>query len=267
MRKYVPSREAPLPLLLLLGLAVSFAQLQGQPAGEEQEAEAPQGVQLGAEPAWGEFLVDEQGRSLYIYTEDEPGAGESVCFELCASNWPPFTPAGEPALGEGVDPELLGAFERADGETQVTYAGWPLYYSARDAEAGHTRGQMIGGSFFLITSAGDTITEEREVAAVEVDEEEMAQLMEAGEQSYIGHCQVCHGDQGQGGIGPALAGNSLVGDADFLVARIIEGFPDHGMPPFGHLSDEEIAAVATFTRNAWGNEFGPVVSEQVEEHR
>jgi len=39
------------------------------------------------------------------------------------------------------------------------------------------------------------------------------------------------------------------------------------MPAFGQLSDEEVAAVATYIRNSWGNKFGGVKPEQAKAAR
>ncbi|RYF55170.1 MAG: cytochrome c, partial [Comamonadaceae bacterium] len=42
----------------------------------------------------------------------------------------------------------------------------------------------------------------------------------------------------------------------------------HGMPPFGHvLSENDVAALATYIRNSWGNEAGPVSSLAVKQAR
>ena len=92
-------------------------------------------------------------------------------------------------------------------------------------------------------------------------------VMTRGADLYKNRCAECHGDKGQGARGayPPLAGNRKVtmARAANLVRVIFEGgFPPttlgnprpYGMPPFGHaLSNAEIAAVATYVRNAWGN--------------
>lgn len=94
-----------------------------------------------------------------------------------------------------------------------------------------------------------------------------AQTLQRGQALYARHCAQCHGDGGEGVAGalPALAGNrAVVLQSPVNVIRTIlhggylpatAGNPrPHGMPPFLHvLSDEEIADVATFVRNAWGN--------------
>ena len=94
-----------------------------------------------------------------------------------------------------------------------------------------------------------------------------ASALERGAKVYEQHCAQCHGEQGGGkpGAFPALKGNRAVVLADPTnVVRVVlqggylpatAGNPrPHGMPPFQHLlADEEVAAVATFIRNSWGN--------------
>jgi mono/diheme cytochrome c family protein len=79
-------------------------------------------------------------------------------------------------------------------------------------------------------------------------------------------CFVCHGQEGFGGIGPAFRNNPFLKLTDYVAAQIIIG---RGvMPPFGDkLNSEQIAAVATYIRNSWGNHFGEVKPEQVTQVR
>jgi mono/diheme cytochrome c family protein len=93
-----------------------------------------------------------------------------------------------------------------------------------------------------------------------------------GSELYTTRCAGCHGDRGEGvpGIYPALAGNRAVTlDSPANVVQVIRwgGFAPStsgnprpfGMPPFGQvLSQDDIASVATFVRQAWGNEAGEV---------
>jgi mono/diheme cytochrome c family protein len=97
---------------------------------------------------------------------------------------------------------------------------------------------------------------------------------ERGERLYGLHCAQCHGDQGEGvpGVYPALAGNRAVTMASpvNMVRVVIEGgyAPStagnprpYGMPPFASvLNNDEIAAVLSHVRGAWGNQ-GTRVSE------
>jgi mono/diheme cytochrome c family protein len=106
-------------------------------------------------------------------------------------------------------------------------------------------------------------------------------MLEQGAKIYADRCAGCHGPQGQGATGAiaALAGNrSVTLDSAANVIRVIlaGGFPPatagnprpYGMPPFAQsLSDEEIAAVATYIRNAWGHAAPPVTALEVLRHR
>lgn len=93
-------------------------------------------------------------------------------------------------------------------------------------------------------------------------------LMEQGQTIFSSNCSSCHGAEGQGLVGPALAGNRYLQRTEGVITTILGGRPEHGMPSFaGQLDDQQIAAVATFIRNSWGNSFGPVTPEQVAEQR
>lgn len=43
----------------------------------------------------------------------------------------------------------LGVISRADGTSQITYNGWPLYYWVKDAKPGDTTGQNVGNVWFV----------------------------------------------------------------------------------------------------------------------
>lgn len=66
-------------------------------------------------------------------------------------------------------------------------------------------------------------------------------------------CIGCHGPEGQGGVGPKLAGNEkLLKDPVYVHTIIAKG--KGGMPAFeGKLKDNEIYAVANYLLNSWGN--------------
>ncbi|MCC6734749.1 MAG: cytochrome c [Bauldia sp.] len=85
-----------------------------------------------------------------------------------------------------------------------------------------------------------------------------AEVMTAGQDGYTRNCQVCHGANGEGGIGFRLDGNPIMQSSAGVVEMILEGNLNHGMPPFGTLSDEVIAAIATYVRNSWANSYGLV---------
>ena len=103
----------------------------------------------------GTVLVDGEGHTLYLFDEDDQGA--SACSGGCAETWPPLV--GEPSAGDGADGELLGTIERDDGDTQVTYAGMPLYRYAPDQGPGDVSGQGVGGVWWVVSPAGERLTE------------------------------------------------------------------------------------------------------------
>jgi predicted lipoprotein with Yx(FWY)xxD motif len=109
-----------------------------------------------ASTALGTILVDSQGRTLYLFTHDS--GSTSMCSGACATAWPPLVANGTPTATSGANAALLGTSKRADGTTQVTYHGHPLYRFVNDVNPGQTNGQGVvafGGSWFAVTAAGN----------------------------------------------------------------------------------------------------------------
>ncbi len=106
-------------------------------------------------------------------------------------------------------------------------------------------------------------------------------VMELGRSTYTQQCAMCHGAEGKGfpPSYPPLAGNqSITMSSPVNSIRMVlnGGYPPgtkknprpHGMPPFSHiLSDNEVAAVVTYIRVAWGNSGTPVTTAQANELR
>ncbi|HTX93208.1 MAG TPA: hypothetical protein VMC09_18480 [Anaerolineales bacterium] len=115
-------------------------------------ASGPANLMVGQNATLGSFLVDSNGMTLYIYTKDTPNT--SNCSGGCATAWPPLLTNGAPTAGTGVTASMLGTTTRADGTTQVTYNGWPLYYFANDKAAGDTKGEGVGSVWYVMTPAG-----------------------------------------------------------------------------------------------------------------
>lgn len=81
-----------------------------------------------------------------------------------------------------------------------------------------------------------------------------------GRQLYEEHCALCHGDSGAGRspVFPALRGNERLGNAARIVRAVREGAGN--MPPFPALNADETAALASYVRTAWTNDFGAVTA-------
>ena len=90
----------------------------------------------------------------------------------------------------------------------------------------------------------------------------LAELTQKGEKVYAANCQACHQATGQG-MGPikALDGAAVVLDADKSkqIAVLLNGQNNLTMPAWKQLSDTEIAAVISYTKNTWSNKTGQLV--------
>ena len=85
----------------------------------------------------------------------------------------------------------------------------------------------------------------------------LAELNTKGAAVYAANCVACHQDSGKGvpGAFPALDGSKVVnGPKGDQIAMLLNG--KNAMPAWKTLSDTEIAAVITYTRNHWSNKAG-----------
>ncbi len=87
----------------------------------------------------------------------------------------------------------------------------------------------------------------------------------AGEGVYRAMCQGCHMPDGRGAVGagayPALANNPKLAAAGYPLTLIIRG--QRAMPPVGSfLDDEQVAAVTTYIRTRWGNDYREKVTAE-----
>lgn len=122
-------------------------------------------------------------------------------------------------------------------------------------------GAEAGGSASAASAAGSTVSPQR---------------MSEGRSLFDTHCATCHQQTGEGvpGAFPPLAGNTNLKSAALIVETIRSGHSgkitvegrtfDTTMPAIGAgFSSDQIAAVATYVRNAWGNDYGSVSEKQV----
>ncbi|MEV0292604.1 hypothetical protein [Nocardia sp. NPDC050710] len=106
-------------------------------------------------PNIGQYVSDGSGRSLYRFDKDTAQPSVSNCAGQCAATWPPLTVARDQSLfAAGVDPQLIGFIERADGTCQITIGGWPVYYFAKDKNPGDLLGQGVGQTWFAVAPNG-----------------------------------------------------------------------------------------------------------------
>jgi len=185
----------------------------------------------------------------------------------------PFTVERGPGLEvRGLEPGAT-VTGRVDIDV-VTPAGTPTAGSAPASAAAPIRGPatwlyvlatvlILGGIwlFFMIVPiysslvpAPSTASAGAQVAGPPVDQA----LLKSGEQLYTSDCASCHKPSGEGmpPTFPALAGNSFLSDASAVVKRIYDG--SGAMPSHHSYSATQLAAVATYVRNTWGNSYGGV---------
>lgn len=87
-------------------------------------------------------------------------------------------------------------------------------------------------------------------------------LAKRGEKVYASNCIACHQASGKvAGSIKALDGSSIVLDADKSkqIAILLNGAGNGSMPAWKQLSDTDIAAVVTYTKNNWSNKTGQIV--------
>ncbi|MFF0830450.1 hypothetical protein ACFYU8_27065 [Brevibacillus sp. NPDC003359] len=123
---------------------------QAQTKQTNSEQAPAESLQLLENEKAGKYLADPQGRALYYFKKDE--AGKSNCSGDCLANWPAFTQE-DFAVPEGFDKKDFATITREDnGEKQVTYKGFPLYYFAKDTQKGDVSGQGVKDVWFVVNS-------------------------------------------------------------------------------------------------------------------
>ena len=105
---------------------------------------------------------------------------------------------------------------------------------------------------------GKKKAESAELKALMEKQFTLAELTERGKGVYDRACVACHGVNGEGGVGKAIAKSPLAtGDLKAHLDIVVNGKPGTAMQAFGaQLNDVDLAAVVTYQRNAFGNNMG-----------
>ena len=124
---------------------------------------APTTLMVSTTGAPGPYLTDDDGRAIYFLEGDTDG---STCAGPCLELWPPVI-AGDttPGVDGDLKAGLLGTVERADGTTQLTYNGHPLYYYTRDTAAQVASGHDVTddwGEWYLLAPDGTEVDDDVE---------------------------------------------------------------------------------------------------------
>ena len=107
---------------------------------------------------------------------------------------------------------------------------------------------------------------ERKKAAAKLDDPTkvwtLDDIMKRGERVYAANCAACHQANGKG-AGPIkpLDGSAIVLDTDHAkqLHILLNGANNGAMPSWKQLSDTDLAAVASYTKNTWSNKTGQLV--------
>ncbi len=146
-----------IPLLFAV-LAVLFAACgNDDPApgpGSSPDEQSGPSISV-ASTDFGDALVEEDGRTLYMFVPDQQANGTPTCYDDCAEAWPALE--GEANAGDGIDESLLKTVERKDGTQQVTYKNLPLYHFSGDESAGDINGQGLSDVWWVVDAAGEPI--------------------------------------------------------------------------------------------------------------
>ena len=143
----------------LMTTAVALAALAGPALAQDATT-----IQVAESEQFGEYLATGEGRPVYLFTTDTQGMeGQepaiSCTSEDCLGAWPLVTTMGDPMAGEGVTADMLGTMDY-EGQTVVTYNGWPLYYFVRDSAGEAPQGNEIesfGGEWYLLNAEGEEV--------------------------------------------------------------------------------------------------------------
>ena len=188
---------------------------------------------------------------------DVPGTYRGVCAELCGRDHG-FMPIVVKALPET---EYKAWLAQQKGVDVASRSPAPALTEAAPAAVAMPAATEVSvapasAEASAATAAAPAPTEIAATATAAVSSAPMSKdaLMTAGKKVFEANCQACHQANGQGlpPNFPSLVGSKVVNGP--AKAHIIHAIKGKGlMPPFGQLSDADLAAAVTYERNSWGN--------------
>jgi len=93
-------------------------------------------------------VMTADGMTVYVYTKDRPR--ETVCYDICALNWPPLLVTRTPSMTASLAGRFGGTM-RTDGAKQLTYNGLPLYLYIEDPPGtDQANGQDVDHEWFVV---------------------------------------------------------------------------------------------------------------------
>lgn len=95
------------------------------------------------------ILTDTNGRTLYYFTQD--ALHNVACTTGCIDSWPPLLYHGTGAVSASTSLSGTLTTEKTANGNQVVYNGHYLYTYSGDSAPGDTKGQGIGGKWYVAT--------------------------------------------------------------------------------------------------------------------
>ncbi|MBR8161944.1 cytochrome c [Burkholderia vietnamiensis] len=224
----------------------------------------------------GAYLVQGLGHCSMCHTAINAlgGSSESKAFEgglIPMQDWyaPSLTSNREAGLGEWSIDEIADLLQKGISRRGAVYGPMAevVYDSLQYLSDDDVRAMAV-----YLKSLPQHSGEGAAAATSSMSRDERNLLFRLGSKIYDAQCAVCHGKNGEGKLPdfPPLANNQSIqmNSAVNPIRMVLNGgyapgtaknpMP-YGMPPFAQsLSDEEVAAVVTFIRTAWGNHGAPV---------
>jgi mono/diheme cytochrome c family protein len=266
----VVSNRLPFPLdirALMIGWdALFFKRAAFQPAADKS-------------PEWnrGAYLVQGLAHCGMCHTPKNIMGGDRTSKALTGyslQGWfaPNITNDARQGLGSWSSDDIVAYLKT--GHNRVSAASGPMAEEVAQSSTHMTDADLHAIAVYLKDQPG-----KNDGAATPVSAQDSA--MRVGGAIFRDECSACHTPDGKGvpSLFPMLNGSPAVQsrEATSIIGVILHGARSVGtdteptapaMPAFGRfLTDDQIAAVATYIRNAWGNAAPAVTAEQVKHMR
>lgn len=209
--------------------------------------------------------------ALGAVKDDQPAGGALIP----VLNWyaPALGSGHETGVGAWEIAEIVALLKTGVAERRAVFG--PMSEVVRDSLQHLTDEDLTAMAVYLKSQR--TEEPDEDAGGMRFTEEQKEAMEKHGAQLYKDHCAQCHRENGEGvpRAYPPFAGNRAVlmrNPVNAIRITLNGGFPPstkgnprpYGMPPFAHRrSDDEVAAVVTYIRSAWGNRAGPVSSVEV----
>jgi len=138
--------------LLLLAACGGGASMYGGGSSSPSQAAHTTGKITVAKTPAGRVLVDPRGRTLYVFAPDT--RGHSTCTGECVTYWPPVPGSDARSGATAAVTATLGSIKRADGSSQLTANGYPVYTYVGDHAPAQATGNDLnvnGGVWHEVT--------------------------------------------------------------------------------------------------------------------